>query len=43
MLTDENVQELLFFILKIKEDSIGKTCIFMDEKKKKHLLRVNRF
>ena len=41
MLIDENVQELHFFILKIKEDSIYKIWILMDEKK--HLLRVKQF
>ena len=43
MLIDENSHELLFFVLKLKEDSIGKICNVIDEKKKTNLIRVNRF
>ena len=37
MLNDENSHELLFFVLKLKEDSIGKICNVIDEKKKQIL------
>ena len=37
MLIDENSNELLFFVLKLKKDSIDKICNVIDEKKKQIL------